>query len=118
MSTLPATAPQPADRETNSSPRNFGELWTEALRRYKTETGNDLLELPAAKAFPTNPGSTEEVMKHFKEQNEAFEAFRSRGKRILGVLKPIVDVVLLIKDCAEDASVSPDARVQGNCLTD
>ena len=110
MSTLRAPTAQAVNRDSDSSPRNFGELWTEALRQYKTETGNDLLELPAAKAFPTTPGITEEVLKHFKEQNEAFKVFRARGKKVLGVLKPIVDVVLLIKDCAEGASVSPQTR--------
>ena len=110
MPTLPAPTTQAVPRDSDSIQRNFGELWTEALRRYKTETGKNLLELPAAKAFPSDPSSAEVVMKHFEEQHDAFEAFRARGKRILGVLKPIVDVVLLIKDCAEGASVSLDSR--------
>ena len=110
MSTLRAPTAQAVNRDSDSSPRNFGELWNEALRRYKDETGKDLLELPAAKAFPSNPSSAEEVMKHFEEQNEAFKVFRASGKKVLGVLRPIVDVVLLIKDFTEGTSVSPQTR--------
>ena len=95
---------------TAAIPRNFAQIWDEALRRYKDETGKDLLDLPVANAFRSTPGSADEVMKRFDEQNQAFKAFRDHGQKLRGVLRSIVDVVLLIKDWAEDASVSSTAH--------
>ena len=92
---------------TAPSPRNFTELWDEALRRYKDETGKDLLDLPTAQAFPSNPRNAEEIMTLFEKQGDAFDAFRDSGNKVRGILRSIVDGVLLIKDCAEGASVSP-----------
>lgn len=116
MSTRPAVASRPY-----SSPRHFGELWNEALRRYEKETGNRLLDLPIAQAFPSQPGNAEVVMEHFNKQIEAFETFRDRGKKIWSVLRRIVDVVLLIRDCAGGASVSRSGRAfsisEDDCLT-
>ena len=97
----------PVSVESLSIPRNFSKLWDEALRRYKDETGKDLLDLPIAGAFPSTPSDAKEVMKRFDAQNQAFKAFRDHGQKIRGVLTSFVDVVLIIKDCAEGASVSP-----------
>ena len=102
MSTRP-----PRSVNASSSPRNFAEIWDEALHRYKDETGKDLLDLPIANAFPSTPSNAEEVMKRFDEQNQAFKAFRDHGQKVRGVLTSIVDVVLLLKDGAEAAAVSP-----------
>lgn len=107
MSNPPPPTSQSATANVDlASPRDFGELWKKALGRYEEETGKDLLKLPIAKGFPSQPSSADEVMKRLATQNESFKAFRTRGKKVLDVLRPIVDVVLVIRDCAEGASVS------------
>ena len=103
MSTRPHRS---KDTDGASSPRNFSELWNEALHRYKDETGKNLLDTPTAKAFPSDPRSAEEIMEVFEKQSDAFDTFRDSGNKVRGVLRSIVDGVLLIKDCAEGASVS------------
>ncbi|KZV62652.1 hypothetical protein PENSPDRAFT_670203 [Peniophora sp. CONT] len=106
MSPQPASSSQPATTGKDPALNDFGKLWEDALRRYKEKTGKDLLELPFAKAFPARPDSADEIMEHLEKQNESFEVFRTSAKKILNVLRPIVDIVLLIKDCAEGASMN------------
>ena len=108
MSTQPHLSVDPGGA---SSPRNFSELWNEALHRYKDETGKNLLDTPTAKAFPSDPRNAEEIMALFEKQSDAFHAFRDSGKNVRGVLRSIVDGVLLIKDCPEGASVSLTAHL-------
>ena len=108
MSTQPHLSVDPGGA---SSPRNFSGLWDEALHRYKDETGKELPDLPTAQAFPSNPRNAEEIMTLFEKQGDMFDAFRDSGKKVRGVLRSIVDGVLLIKDCAEGASVSLTACI-------
>ncbi|KZV62659.1 hypothetical protein PENSPDRAFT_739236 [Peniophora sp. CONT] len=85
---------------------DFGKLWKDALQRYKEETDRDLLELPIGKTFPPSPSSADEIMRCFEKQNESFKAFRTRGEKIRRVLRPIVDIVLVFKECVGDVSHS------------
>ena len=104
MSTQPHRS---QDTDGASSPRNFSELWNEALHRYKDETGKDLFDHTVANALLSSPSNAEEVMKCLDEQNQAFKAFRGQGQRVRVVLRTIVDAVLLIKDCAEVDCLQP-----------
>ena len=87
-------------------PSDFNILWDEALRRYRTETKRDLLELPIAKAYPSRPSNADEIMNVFEQQNTSFKTFRSGGRGIRGVLKSTVDLILLIKAATDGAAVS------------
>lgn len=99
-------APQKAGTGNHSSPRNFGELWDEALRRYKIETKKDLLSLPFAKDFPARPSDATEVIEHFKKQDESFKAFRDLGHDMLSVLESIVHFVHLFIDSGAEAAAA------------
>ncbi|KZV62638.1 hypothetical protein PENSPDRAFT_758563 [Peniophora sp. CONT] len=94
----------PASSDQNPVLNDFGQLWHDALERYEQETGKNLLEEPLASDFPSISNNTDTIMTCFEKQIESFKAFRTRGKKVLNVLRPIVDVVLLIKDCADGAS--------------
>lgn len=85
-------------------PRDFGELWKAALRRYKDETKKDLLELPFAKDFPSRPNSAAEVIKHFKKQDASFRKFRDVGQDVIDVLETVVHFVHLFVDSGADAA--------------
>lgn len=83
-------------------------LWKKALRRYEVETGKSLFELPLPSNLPTQPKDFDEVMKYFESQKELFKVFRGRGGKVRGMLKPIVDLVLFLKENPEAASVSTE----------
>ena len=100
---------QPSQCVKAPSPRNFSELWDKALRRYEEESKEDIRNIHNKNAFPSTPSNAEEVMERFDEQNQAFKDFRDHGQKVRGVLTSIVDVVLLLKDGADGASVSPTA---------
>ena len=54
-----------ANEAQSRPPSDFNILWDEALRRYRTETKRDLLELPIAKAYPSRPSNADEIMNVF-----------------------------------------------------
>lgn len=97
---------QPVSGSQTESPRNFDELWDAALQRYEQETKKKLLTLDIARAFPSRPGSADEVLEHFKQQNQSFEAFRTHGQNVLRVLKPIVHFVRLFIDTGAEAAAA------------
>ncbi|KZV61419.1 hypothetical protein PENSPDRAFT_298261 [Peniophora sp. CONT] len=98
MSTRHALGPYAARLGSDPVHHDFDKLWRDALQRYKDETGKDLLGHPIAKAFPSRPGSADEVIKLFEKQNESFKTFRTHGQKILDALRPVVDIVLLVLD--------------------
>ncbi|VDB88498.1 unnamed protein product [Peniophora sp. CBMAI 1063] len=117
MSSPPAPVPPPASPGEDVCPRNFGELWAKALRRYKEETKKDLLNLPFAIDFPSIPPDVdivEAVTAHLMNQKELFKVFRDNGEKARKVLKLIVNAVLPFLDaCAEVAS---DATPGGKAI--
>ena len=110
--TLTSMAPQVLSLSRRAGPsikpniNDFDALWENALLRYTVETGKDLLELLAEQDFPSILSDTDEVIAYFETQNASFKAFRTSGKRIRGILKPIVSVVLFLVEGAQGASVS------------
>lgn len=106
MSAQAAHGSQTANAALVSSvPGDFGELWNVALRRYKKETGKDLPDLAMAKELPPS-GNVDDIMDYIETQGERFGAFRERGKKVLIVLKPIVNFVHLFIDAGAEAAAA------------
>lgn len=99
---MPSGSTQPTQPDDeDSAQRDAEDRWQQALESYQKETGHNLLEMSFAKEL-LSQRSADEVMAHLKD----FMAYRARGHKLLGVLKPIVSVVLLFVDAgAEGASV-------------
>ncbi|KZV64104.1 hypothetical protein PENSPDRAFT_669248 [Peniophora sp. CONT] len=104
----PHPAPVSATTPSGKQPvlNDYDKLWDNALERYKKETGKSLRKHSSAQDFLSKTRSADEIIAQFEEQNESFVAFRDSGAKIRGVLKPVVDVVLFLKENAEGASVS------------
>lgn len=99
------SGPPPPRLGDNSDERDLDKLWDDALQEYEDETGKSLRELPVAKNLPTGLHSTDQLIEHFEKQKELFKVFRASGNKVRGVLRPIVDVLLVLKQGAEGASV-------------
>ena len=89
FSTLSNEKPADSDAE---------ERWKQALEKYREETGRDLLQHSFAKDIQSQ-SSIDGVMEQFAN----FKNFRSRGRKILRVLKPIVSVVIRFIDAGAEA---------------
>ena len=74
------------------------ERWKQALEKYREETGRDLLQHSFAKDIQSQSG-IDGVMEQFAN----FKNFRSRGRKILRVLKPIVGVIIRFIDAGAEA---------------
>ncbi|VDB86734.1 unnamed protein product [Peniophora sp. CBMAI 1063] len=81
-----------------ASSDNFEELWRTALQRYEKETGQDLLEHPFEKAIALKPSSAKVLIGYLEQQDASFKSFRSKGKKVLGVLESITNVILRFLD--------------------
>lgn len=103
-SKTPLPLPTSSSGNEASQGRDADSRWREALLSYKEETGHDLLEQSFAQDL-LSQSSTDEVMARLK----SFMAFRARGHKILGVLKPIVSVVLR---CIHSGSDGASVRIQ------
>ncbi|KZV65266.1 hypothetical protein PENSPDRAFT_136413 [Peniophora sp. CONT] len=101
-----------SDEDSARHAYGFDDLWNEAIRCYQEETGMNLLKLPFASDLLSRSRTTDEVIQYIEEQNDSFEAFRDRGRKVLDVLKPIVHIVHLFIDAgAEGASkVTPGGK--------
>ncbi|KZV59812.1 hypothetical protein PENSPDRAFT_760316 [Peniophora sp. CONT] len=110
LQTIPASLTGRSDDDSAQS--DFDSIWNEALRSYQEETGKNVLELPFANKLLSRPLATDEVIQYIGEQNESFDSFRTSGRKVLSVLKPIVHVVHLFIDAgAEGASkVAPGGK--------
>ena len=75
------------------------ERWRDALERYREETGRDLLNGHSFAKDILSQSSIDGVMEQFTK----FKNFRSSGRKILRVLKPIVSVVLRFIDAGAEA---------------
>ena len=74
------------------------ERWKQALEKYREETGRDLLQHSFATDIQSQ-SSIDGVMEQFAN----FKNFRSRGRKVLRVLKPIVSVVIRFIDAGAEA---------------
>ena len=94
----------------NSAHLEAEERWKEALERYREETGRDLLQHSFATDIQSQ-SSIDGVIEQFAN----FKNFRSRGRKILRVLKPIVSVVIRFIDAgAEGGSVRTSPLPRSN----
>ena len=89
---------------TNLANEDFGchdaeERWHQALERYREETGRDLLNGHSFAKVILSQTSIDGVMEQFTN----FKNFRSSGRKILRVLKPIVSVVIRFIDAGAEA---------------
>ncbi|KZV59739.1 hypothetical protein PENSPDRAFT_694885, partial [Peniophora sp. CONT] len=105
MSAGPAHPILPSDE--NFAQHDAEDRWKQALETYRLETGHDLLKHSFAQDILSKT-TVDDVMGRLK----LFMAFRARGHKILGVLKPIVSVLLRFVDAgAEGASkVAPGGK--------
>ncbi|VDB86852.1 unnamed protein product [Peniophora sp. CBMAI 1063] len=90
--------------QPTTSPRDFADLWDKSIGLYEQDTGIKLLASPIANAFPSRPESANAVMDQIVKQNEVFEAFHKSGKKVLVVLRPVVDIIILAKTYVEGAA--------------
>ncbi|VDB86730.1 unnamed protein product [Peniophora sp. CBMAI 1063] len=97
------------DNKKTPYPRNLAELWDAALQRHEQETGSRLLGTAIAKDYPLRPTSDDEILAIFAAQSKSFEMFRSRGAKLLAVLKPIVHFTCLFIDSGAEAAASMNA---------
>ncbi|VDB88494.1 unnamed protein product [Peniophora sp. CBMAI 1063] len=115
MSSQPTTMRQTMASDDNSR-KGFGELWDEALQRYKKETKQDLLSLPFAKDFPSRPSNASKVLEHFKKRDESFKTFRDLGHKVLSVLESIVHFVHLFIDSGAEAAAASNVVPGGKAI--
>ncbi|VDB86718.1 unnamed protein product [Peniophora sp. CBMAI 1063] len=97
------------DNKKTPYPRDLAELWDAALQRHELETGTKLLGTAIAKHYPLHPTSDDEVLAIFAAQSKSFETFRSRGGKLLAVLKPVVHFACLVIDSGAEAAASMKA---------
>ena len=93
------------------------ERWRDALERYREETGRDLLNGHSFAEDILSQSSIDGVMEQFTK----FKNFRSSGRRIMRVVKPIVSVVIRFIDAGAEAGsvcASPLPRSDLHSLLD
>jgi hypothetical protein len=87
----------------------FGQLWTDALEKYKKQTDVDLLKEEIAQQIGAC-NSADDVVHVLDHEIHAFKEFRAEdsrwGKLRNQVLKPLIDVVLRINDVAAETASS------------
>jgi len=80
-----------------SSTSIFENIWTNALREYKEQTGDDLDTHPLHDKLKADM-SVEKVTEVLDRQVRDFKAFRERGSALVKRLKPLVGIVLNLSD--------------------
>ncbi|KZV72361.1 hypothetical protein PENSPDRAFT_361100 [Peniophora sp. CONT] len=106
MSNQPApTSPNPLPGEVPDK-RDFKKVWEDAVKSYNagTQPKKKQHHRPGLISPPVDYRTADQVIKHFESQKELFKVFRSSGEKVRGVLTPIVDILLVLKEGAESAS--------------
>ncbi|KAJ7653501.1 hypothetical protein B0H17DRAFT_396493 [Mycena rosella] len=90
------------------TPNEFDALWNDALQKYGSETGSDLLQSDYAQLFD-DCDSVDTVVDALEQEMEAFKKFRSDDSKwatLRNKLKPVVHFVLLFNDATAEAAAS------------
>ncbi|KAJ7653496.1 hypothetical protein B0H17DRAFT_396420 [Mycena rosella] len=91
-----------------ATPNEFDALWNDALQKYGSETGSDLLQSDYAQLFD-DCDSVDTVVDALEQEMEAFKKFRSDDSKwatLRNQLKPVVHFVLLFNDATAEAAAS------------
>lgn len=86
--------------------QDFSVIWNEAVVKYKSETKSDSLPLDSL----GTADSAEAILTAIAGNREDFEDSRGKGKRLRGVLKPVVKIVQRMAEAAGEGASLVRAR--------
>ena len=76
---------------------NFAAIFDAASQEYKTLTKNDLATHPFAAAIQDH-SSPESILNVFRNQAQAFDAFRKGDDKLMALLTPIVNILFTFSE--------------------
>jgi len=94
----------PSDQTTKCSTSNFTAILDAALDEYKTLTGQDLAADPFSLALESFD-SPDPILDVFRKQAEALD--RSRSKKLMACLTPIVNILFTFSATLGEGLVRP-----------
>ena len=86
-----------SNQTTNPSISNFTAIFDAASQEYKTLTKKDLATHPLAAAIEDR-NSPDSILNVFRNQTQAFEAFRKGDDKLIAFLTPIVNVLFTFSE--------------------
>ncbi|KZV60933.1 hypothetical protein PENSPDRAFT_693837 [Peniophora sp. CONT] len=113
MSAPPAANSLDSGSGLSADERDFNTLWNDALQAYEEQTKH---KLPIADGSLPESSTEGEVIDYIELQARSFEAFRANGRRVRGVLQPIVNLVLLFVDAGAEAGAAYDVKPGGKAI--
>ena len=84
-------------RTTDPSISNFTAIFDAASQEYKTLTKNDLATHPFAAAIEVH-NSPDSILNVFRNQAQAFDAFRKGDDKLMPLLTPIVNILFTFSE--------------------
>ena len=86
-----------SSQTTHPSISNFTAIFDAALQEYKTLTKNDLATHPFAAAIEDR-NSPDSILNVFRNQAQAFDAFRKGDDKLIALLAPIVNILFTFSE--------------------